>query len=65
MSTTAPARFGALVLVWVCTAVAAVAAWRWARSPWAWAALAVFGVLGLRGLWDLIQPRHTLLRNYP
>ncbi|MCC4309288.1 FMN-binding glutamate synthase family protein [Alcanivorax marinus] len=65
MSTTAPARFGALVLVWVCTAVAAVAAWRWSRSPWAWAALAVFGVLGLRGLWDLIQSRHTLLRNYP
>lgn len=65
MSTTAPARYGALVLVWLCTAVAAVAVWRWSRSPWAWAALAVFGVLGLRGLWDLIQLRHTLLRNYP
>jgi len=65
MSTTAPARYGALVLVWLCTAVAAAAVWRWSRSPWAWAALAVFGVLGLRGLWDLIQSRHTLLRNYP
>lgn len=65
MSTTAPARYGALVLVWLCTAVAAAAVWRWSRSPWAWAALAVFGVLGLRGLWDLIQLRHTLLRNYP
>tara|TARA_A100001391_G_scaffold85722_1_gene56060 strand:- start:10823 stop:12460 length:1638 start_codon:yes stop_codon:yes gene_type:complete len=65
MSTTAPVRFGALVLVWLCTAVAVAAVWRWSASPWAWAALAVFGVLGLRGLWDLIQRRHSLLRNYP
>jgi len=33
--------------------------------PWSWIAAGVFGALFVLGLWDLIQQRHSLLRNYP
>lgn len=38
----------------------------WAQhTHWAWIAVAVSGTLTLLGLYDLIQTRHTLWRNFP
>ncbi|MFJ2766798.1 FMN-binding glutamate synthase family protein [Streptomyces sp. NPDC087300] len=34
-------------------------------SPWWWTASAVFSALSLRGLRDMCQRRHAVLRNYP
>jgi glutamate synthase domain-containing protein 2 len=34
-------------------------------SPWWWAAAAPLALLGLLGTWDLLQRRHSVLRNYP
>ena len=36
-----------------------------ALSPWFLAPLVVFGFLVALGTYDLIQPRHSILRNYP
>ena len=65
MSGSASARFGPLILVLLLTFAAAVAVRMAPRSWLAWTALAGAGALALRGVWDLFQPRHTLLRNYP
>ena len=65
MSGSASARFGPLILVLLLTFAAAVAVLMAPRSWLAWTALAGAGALALRGVWDLFQPRHTLLRNYP
>jgi glutamate synthase domain-containing protein 2 len=43
---------GALVLVW-------------AVSPWWWCAAGVLLALTALGVWDLVQRRHSVLRNYP
>ncbi|MFD4408166.1 FMN-binding glutamate synthase family protein [Streptomyces sp. NPDC058466] len=43
---------GALVLVW-------------AVSPWWWCAAGVLLALTALGGWDLVQRRHSVLRNYP
>jgi glutamate synthase domain-containing protein 2 len=55
--------YGALIAVLVATLVCV---WRAlnAGGGWWWAGL-VFLALSLLGLWDLLQRRHTLLRNYP
>lgn len=42
--------------------VVAVAGWRWRPFLWAFVVLAPIGLLVC---WDLLQRRHTLLRNYP
>ncbi|MBI1417356.1 MAG: FMN-binding glutamate synthase family protein [Limimaricola sp.] len=34
-------------------------------SDWAWIAVAIFGFLTVLGLRDLVQPAHSILRNYP
>jgi glutamate synthase domain-containing protein 2 len=36
-----------------------------ALSPWFLLALAVFGGIAALGIYDVIQPRHAVLRNYP
>ena len=33
--------------------------------PWAWGAVALSAALCLVGVFDLVQPRHSILRNYP
>ncbi|WP_328473607.1 FMN-binding glutamate synthase family protein [Streptomyces sp. NBC_00448] len=48
------------LLAAVAAAVAAVAA-----SPWWWTATVPLAALGLLGLYDLLQRRHSVLRNYP
>ena len=55
-------RFITYFLVLVCTLLFA-AAW-WQGSAWGWG-LAIALPLTLVGTWDLLQRRHTLLRNYP
>jgi glutamate synthase domain-containing protein 2 len=42
--------------------VFALAGWYWRPFFWAFAILAPIGLLAA---WDMCQPRHTLLRNYP
>ncbi len=34
-------------------------------SPWCWLGFAVFGLLSLVGVFDLMQREHSLTRNYP
>jgi len=51
--------FAAFLLLTVLSAVAA------AFAPRAWWGLAVFGGLSLLGLWDLVQRKQALRRNYP
>ncbi|MGW3108417.1 FMN-binding glutamate synthase family protein [Streptomyces sp. NPDC001100] len=34
-------------------------------SPWWWTAAVPLAVLGVTGVWDLAQRRHSVLRNYP
>ncbi|HYG49234.1 MAG TPA: FMN-binding glutamate synthase family protein [Allosphingosinicella sp.] len=49
----------------LCLAAAAAAALASPGRPWLWAVLAVAGGLSLLGLYDLVQPRHSVRRNYP
>ena len=45
--------------------IAAGFAWLSLQHPWVLIGAAGFGALSLLGLYDLIQTRHTLWRNYP
>lgn len=56
------ARFGLFAVVIVLTAIAVAAAF--AGSAWAWS-LIILAPLALVGIWNLLQARHTLMRNYP
>ncbi|MDQ0937682.1 glutamate synthase domain-containing protein 2 [Streptomyces turgidiscabies] len=56
-------RVGVVVLAWV-VAIAGVLASAWVSPYWLFAAVPVT-LLGLLGTWDLLQPRHSVLRNYP
>ncbi|WP_405777599.1 FMN-binding glutamate synthase family protein [Streptomyces sp. NBC_01538] len=56
-------RVGVVVLAWV-VAIAGVLASVWVSPYWLFAAVPVT-LLGLLGTWDLLQPRHSVLRNYP
>ncbi|GGB78429.1 FMN-binding glutamate synthase family protein [Henriciella pelagia] len=55
-------RFLPLLLILVLTAVLAGLT---KVSVWYWIGVAVFGALSLLGLYDLLQTRHSLWRNYP
>ncbi len=57
-------RFAALLGAFVLTGLSVVAALVWGGVGWVVVA-AVFGALVLVGLFDLIQRRHSILRNYP
>ncbi|MFG2577185.1 FMN-binding glutamate synthase family protein [Streptomyces sp. NPDC048481] len=53
-----------IVLVTLLAALAAVAASAWLSLFWLLAAVPLLS-LGLLGAWDLVQRRHSVLRNYP
>ncbi|WP_405591384.1 FMN-binding glutamate synthase family protein [Streptomyces sp. NBC_01190] len=53
-----------LVVLSVVAALAAVGAAGWV-SPWWWIAAAVLVPPALLGVWDLLQRKHSVLRNYP
>ncbi|MET4646998.1 glutamate synthase domain-containing protein 2 [Streptomyces atratus] len=53
-----------LVGLSVLAALAAVGAAAWISSWW-WIAGVLFALLGLLGIWDLAQRKHSVLRNYP
>lgn len=48
----------------VLAGLAACAVWAWYWWPAAWFA-ALFALLGAIGLWDVLQTRHAIRRNYP
>ena len=48
-----------VLLTALCLALASTVA-----TPWFWPA-GVFGTLALAGLWDVLQPRQAIRRNYP
>lgn len=57
-------RYMALYLVW--TALVGTVAMALCTSfSWTWSAVAVCAMLSARGLYDLLQTRHSILRNYP
>ena len=43
----------------------ALSVWGVQASPWAWPAVAVLAALALLGIYDLVQTKHTLWRNFP
>ncbi len=55
-------RFGTLALA---VALALASAAGLGVSAWFWLPLALFGSLSAVGLMDLVQTRHSILRNYP
>lgn len=55
-------RYSALLIV---AAICAFAAVYWKTGPLAQSAAIIAGLVTLLGLYDLIQRRHTLWRNYP
>ena len=55
-------RFG----VWGATIALTVVSFGFALvTPWAWAGVIIFGSLMFLGLYDVIQTKHAILRNYP
>ncbi|GGO99457.1 FMN-binding glutamate synthase family protein [Wenjunlia tyrosinilytica] len=56
-------RIGLVVLT-VAAALAAAGAAGWISPLW-WFAAVPLALLGLLGSWDLLQRRHSVLRNYP
>ncbi|MGW8328904.1 FMN-binding glutamate synthase family protein [Streptomyces sp. NPDC055808] len=56
-------RIGAVGLLILCAAAAVVSAL--AVSPWWWFAGVLLGAIALLGCYDLLQRRHSVLRNYP
>ncbi|MFF7650988.1 FMN-binding glutamate synthase family protein [Streptomyces sp. NPDC007983] len=56
-------RIGIVVLMVVAALASGVAAV--GISPWWWPAAVPLALLGLLGSWDLLQRRHSVLRNYP
>src|SRR5438105_3811334 len=59
---TRPSRFTAFLLCLVLTAIFALSAPAW---PPGWWGAGIFGVLSLIGVHDVVQRRHSILRNYP
>src|SRR5476649_702393 len=57
-----PSRYTAFAL---CVALLAALALLATRYPAAWPAAVVFGALCLVGVHDVLQRRHSILRNYP
>jgi len=53
-------------LPWLgCIALTALSTWGALSTAWLWAISALFGALSLLGLYDRLQTRHTLWRNFP
>ena len=55
-------RYGAFA---ICIALLALASGVAGHFPLIWAAVWLLGSLCLLGVWDVLQTRHSLLRNYP
>ncbi|NQY84372.1 MAG: FMN-binding glutamate synthase family protein, partial [Alcanivorax sp.] len=64
-STTGPGRFIGPVIAAVIFLGGGVALFFYPASPWLWLLTLVALALLAQGLRDLLQHRHTLLRNYP
>jgi glutamate synthase domain-containing protein 2 len=49
----------------IALAAAALSALALLHAPWWWIGAAPFLLLTALGVWDFVQPSHTLMRNYP
>ncbi|WP_293897622.1 FMN-binding glutamate synthase family protein [Phenylobacterium sp.] len=49
----------------VCLIVTTIGLAFWTHGPWAWWLAGVGGALSLLGVLDLVQPTHSIQRNYP
>ena len=58
-------RTSRYIFLVACIVCAAAAAMLVGTSPLAWLALLAFGALGAVGVHDMVQTRHSVLRNYP
>ena len=54
-----------LIVGGVAVGAALLAALAFAVSAWWWLAAVPLALLAGLGVWDLVQPRHTILRTYP
>lgn len=59
------ARFGTLLAAMAFALITTTALMVRPGLTWLWGACALFWLLTGVGVWDLLQPRHTLMRNYP
>ncbi|HEX4197434.1 MAG TPA: FMN-binding glutamate synthase family protein [Caulobacteraceae bacterium] len=60
-----PGRYTAFVLCILLLALAIAGAWMRTLAWEAWCAVAIFAALCLLGLYDVVQTRHSILRNFP
>jgi glutamate synthase domain-containing protein 2 len=60
-----PFRLSRYTAFWTCIALLALVIAAGPDSRLAWIAAGVFAFLCLLGVWDLVQTRHSILRNYP
>jgi len=51
--------FGGMIVLGLASLIGA------AFTPWFWIGVALFGTLSLVGVYDVMQTRHAILRNYP
>ncbi len=58
-------RLGRYTVFVLCILLAGLALWHHRPNVWGWMLTAVPCALVLLGIWDLLQPRHSILRNYP
>jgi glutamate synthase domain-containing protein 2 len=58
-------RLGRLTVWILCLALVALGLALHPSGFWGWALVVVPGLLVLLGLWDMLQPQHSVLRNYP
>lgn len=64
-SSSGMARFGALLTMIVVALIAATALFFHRGQIWLWVVTVLLVALAVRGIYDLFQHRHTLMRNYP
>ncbi|MEO0983042.1 MAG: glutamate synthase-related protein [Pseudomonadota bacterium] len=56
---------GRFLLFFAVLAATALAFWSALQNPWVWAVAVPLALLSVIGLFDLVQTRHTLWRNFP
>ena len=65
MDTAIPFRLGRYTAFWLCIFLLVLVLAAAPEGRLAWIAVGLLTALCLLGLWDLVQTRHSILRNYP
>lgn len=58
-------RLGRYTFFLFCIFMFVLLVWLGTHDFWGWVLTAVFGLLCLLGVWDVVQAEHSVLRNYP